>query len=222
MSPSHPNSEVRAPLRSGPSAPTFARASPAGSGFHRSPILASLVYKTTFVGGPEARALATTEETLLADQPRIRRLERRHRIRLHVPLDVIHWAGNWGITDQELRDAIAAVGPIAEDVAAHLGQPLEVVNVCSAGSRVGMVSTTRPELHAGSDPDIGGGRPAEISGSRQTVRFSYQDPSRTLREATMAEVFGVRDRTGRANLVCGQRGGVPAWLSHSRTGRRGG
>ena len=47
------------------------------------------------------------------------------RIRLEVPGDVRYWAGLWGITDDELRDAIAEVGPIAGDVAVHLNKPLE-------------------------------------------------------------------------------------------------
>jgi hypothetical protein len=47
------------------------------------------------------------------------------RIRLDVPRDVMYWAGLWGLTDQELRDGVAAVGPLAADVAAYLGQPLE-------------------------------------------------------------------------------------------------
>jgi hypothetical protein len=56
---------------------------------------------------------------------RIPRLQRSHPIRLDVPRDVMYWAGTWGLTDQELRDAVAAVGPIPTDVAAYLGQPLE-------------------------------------------------------------------------------------------------
>jgi hypothetical protein len=50
---------------------------------------------------------------------------RRDRIRLEVPRDTIYWAGLWGLTDQELRDAVAAVGPMAADVAAYLGQPVK-------------------------------------------------------------------------------------------------
>ena len=40
------------------------------------------------------------------------------------PRDVMYWAGLWGLADQELRDAVVAVGPDPADVAAHIGQPL--------------------------------------------------------------------------------------------------
>lgn len=36
----------------------------------------------------------------------------------------MYWAGKWGLTDQELRDAVAAAGQKAADVASHLGKPL--------------------------------------------------------------------------------------------------
>ena len=48
-----------------------------------------------------------------------------HVIRLDGPRDFIRWAGRWGITDQELLDAVAAVGPLAADVATYLGLPVE-------------------------------------------------------------------------------------------------
>ena len=50
---------------------------------------------------------------------------RRKLINLCDPRDVIFWAGTWGLTDQELADAVAAVGPVIQDVAAHLGEPIE-------------------------------------------------------------------------------------------------
>jgi Protein of unknown function (DUF3606) len=40
------------------------------------------------------------------------------------PRDVMYWAGLWGLADQELFDAVAAVGSDPADVAAHIGQPL--------------------------------------------------------------------------------------------------
>ena len=46
-------------------------------------------------------------------------------IRLGMPGDVRYWTGLWGLTDRELADAVAAVGPMAADVAAHLGKPLQ-------------------------------------------------------------------------------------------------
>jgi hypothetical protein len=38
--------------------------------------------------------------------------------------DVLYWAGLWGLTDQELFNLVAAVGPIPADVGAYIGQPL--------------------------------------------------------------------------------------------------
>jgi hypothetical protein len=55
---------------------------------------------------------------------------RHHAVRTQRPIDidnardVLFWTGLWGLTDQELFDAVAAVGPSPEKVANHLGQPL--------------------------------------------------------------------------------------------------
>ena len=57
--------------------------------------------------------------------PRSWRLQRHDPIRLSDPREVMYWTGTWGLTNQELHDAVAAVGPMAADVAAHIGQPLE-------------------------------------------------------------------------------------------------
>jgi hypothetical protein len=46
-----------------------------------------------------------------------------------VKRDVLYWAGTWGLTDQELRDAVAAVGPNAGDVADYLGQAINGKNL---------------------------------------------------------------------------------------------
>jgi hypothetical protein len=55
----------------------------------------------------------------------ISRITRHHaRIDIYNSRDVMYWTGLWGLTDQELRDAVAAVGPEPGDVAAHIGQPL--------------------------------------------------------------------------------------------------
>jgi hypothetical protein len=45
-------------------------------------------------------------------------------IRLEHRGDVRYWAGLWGLTDQQLRDAVAIAGPIASEVASYLGQPI--------------------------------------------------------------------------------------------------
>jgi hypothetical protein len=61
----------------------------------------------------------------LTDRQPITRPPRRDTVRVDVQSDVLYWTGLWGLTDRELREAVAAAGPIATDVAAYLGQPLE-------------------------------------------------------------------------------------------------
>jgi hypothetical protein len=68
--------------------------------------------------------------------PRIER-SRRDNIRLDVKRDVLYWAGTWGLTDQELRDAVAAVGPNAGDVADYLGQTIDGKNLGDSVERLG-------------------------------------------------------------------------------------
>jgi hypothetical protein len=65
-----------------------------------------------------------SQENFLNQRPLSRRSPHRDRIDIESPRDVFYWAGTWGLSDQELRDAVAAVGPMAADVAEHLGQPL--------------------------------------------------------------------------------------------------
>jgi hypothetical protein len=54
----------------------------------------------------------------------VRRNRRHERIDISNFRDVMYWAGLWGLADQELFDAVAAVGPVPADVAAHIGQPI--------------------------------------------------------------------------------------------------
>ena len=65
------------------------------------------------------------EATIFVGLPNHRNGLRRStdHIRLNVPGDVRFWAGLWGLSDGDLHRAVAEVGPIAADVAAHLGQP---------------------------------------------------------------------------------------------------
>jgi hypothetical protein len=51
--------------------------------------------------------------------------EKRVNIRLDSPREVLYWTGLWGLTDQELRDAVAAAGTRATDVAAYLQKPIK-------------------------------------------------------------------------------------------------
>lgn len=60
----------------------------------------------------------------MSDPPDGPKYRRHERIFMDQPRDVLYWTGLWGLTDQELSDAVAAVGPMAADVAAHLGQSL--------------------------------------------------------------------------------------------------
>jgi hypothetical protein len=73
----------------------------------------------------------------LNERPGPWRPQHRSRIDLSVPSDVLYWTGLWGLTDQQLRDAVAAVGPIAADVAAYLGQPLRGEDLSRGGPREG-------------------------------------------------------------------------------------
>ena len=45
-------------------------------------------------------------------------------INISNPRDVMYWAGLWALSDQELFDAVAAVGSVPADVAVYIGQPL--------------------------------------------------------------------------------------------------
>ncbi len=42
------------------------------------------------------------------------------RINVHERHEVTYWTGKYGCTEQQLRDAVTAVGPMAADVEAHL------------------------------------------------------------------------------------------------------
>jgi hypothetical protein len=83
--------------------------------------------------GHEARRRGVS----LNDRPVPWRPQHRDRIDLGVPRDVLYWTGLWGLTDQELRDAVAAVGSVAADVAAHLGKPLRNEDLSRRGPREG-------------------------------------------------------------------------------------
>ncbi|WP_081759931.1 DUF3606 domain-containing protein [Pseudoxanthomonas suwonensis] len=46
----------------------------------------------------------------------------RDRINLNEDYEVRYWTGALGVTEQELRDAVQAVGSTAEAVRRHLGK----------------------------------------------------------------------------------------------------
>ena len=47
----------------------------------------------------------------------------RTRINVNEDHEVAYWVGRFGVTETELRTAVAEVGVSAEAVALHLGQP---------------------------------------------------------------------------------------------------
>lgn len=60
----------------------------------------------------------------MTDMPRAPRPYRYSRIDIDDRRNVMYWAGLWGLADKELLSAVAAAGPVAADVAAHLKQDL--------------------------------------------------------------------------------------------------
>lgn len=48
----------------------------------------------------------------------------RSRINVHEDYELKYWSTKFGVTYEQLRSAVRAVGPIARDVARHLGKPL--------------------------------------------------------------------------------------------------
>lgn len=48
----------------------------------------------------------------------------RARVNVHEAHEVRYWTGKWGVTEQQLRDAVARVGVMAADVARALGKSL--------------------------------------------------------------------------------------------------
>jgi hypothetical protein len=46
------------------------------------------------------------------------------RINVHEDWELRHWSQKFGVTSQQLINAVRAVGPMAADVARHLGKPL--------------------------------------------------------------------------------------------------
>ncbi|RAI54648.1 DUF3606 domain-containing protein [Roseicella frigidaeris] len=58
------------------------------------------------------------------DDPKIRGPRDNTRISLSEPYEVQAWCQKLGVTERQLRDAVAAVGPLAANVARHLGKRL--------------------------------------------------------------------------------------------------
>lgn len=47
----------------------------------------------------------------------------RARVNVNEPHEVVYWTNKFGVTELELRSAVAEVGVAAEKVAIHLGAP---------------------------------------------------------------------------------------------------
>ncbi|MET1028841.1 MAG: DUF3606 domain-containing protein [Dongiaceae bacterium] len=48
----------------------------------------------------------------------------RYRVNLTERGEIEHWKKKWRVTEQQLRDAVKQVGPMAQDVAKQLGKQL--------------------------------------------------------------------------------------------------
>ena len=47
----------------------------------------------------------------------------RSKVNVHESWELEYWSKKWGVTHQQLKDAVAAVGTSAAAVARHLGKP---------------------------------------------------------------------------------------------------
>ena len=55
-------------------------------------------------------------EKAMADNPNIRGQEDRQRIDVHQEHELRYWSEKFGVTPDDLKEAIEAVGPVVEDV----------------------------------------------------------------------------------------------------------
>jgi len=60
----------------------------------------------------------------MADNLHLRGQPDRSRINVHEDYELRYWTTKFGVTADQLRAAVRAVGPIASDVARHLGKPM--------------------------------------------------------------------------------------------------
>jgi hypothetical protein len=56
----------------------------------------------------------------MADDPTKTGKPDRDRVNVNEPYEVRQWTQHFGCTEQQLRDAVLAVGPMVKDVEAHL------------------------------------------------------------------------------------------------------
>ncbi len=60
----------------------------------------------------------------MTDNRNLRGPADRSRVNINEDYEVKYWTSKWSVTEQQLSDAVRRVGPMARDVAAHLGKPL--------------------------------------------------------------------------------------------------
>ncbi len=59
----------------------------------------------------------------MGDNLNIRGPQDPTKINIHETWEVEYWTKKWGITKQQLLDAVRAVGVLTKDVARYLGKP---------------------------------------------------------------------------------------------------
>lgn len=59
----------------------------------------------------------------MADDTSKRNAQDSGRVNVNERHELAYWTKKWGVTEQELRDAVARAGPLAKDVARQLGKP---------------------------------------------------------------------------------------------------
>ncbi|MBN8727705.1 MAG: DUF3606 domain-containing protein [Xanthomonadales bacterium] len=58
----------------------------------------------------------------MSDDRSLRGAQDRLRVNVNEDHEVRYWTGKWGVTEQQLRDAVKRVGPMAKDVERALGK----------------------------------------------------------------------------------------------------
>lgn len=58
----------------------------------------------------------------MTDNLKIKQPQDPTKINIHEKWEVEYWTKKWGITEKQLKDAVAAVGVSTVKVAAHLGK----------------------------------------------------------------------------------------------------
>jgi len=60
----------------------------------------------------------------MTDDPNIRGGQDRSRINADQDHELAYWAQKWGVSRDELKEAVQKAGPMAKDVAVQLGKSL--------------------------------------------------------------------------------------------------